>query len=147
TPKDIELVSFISDIARLFRNEIKIENEVKSVVVSFDPDRARSVFENLIKNASESCEDRDPQVTVEISVKHKMVTVKVMDRGNGLPEGTREKLFDPFFTTKIHGSGIGLSISKQFVESRGGSLKLYDREGGGTVAEVSLPCKTQRGKL
>ncbi|MBO7349353.1 MAG: HAMP domain-containing histidine kinase, partial [Spirochaetales bacterium] len=109
TPKDIELVSFISDIARLFRNEIKIENEVKSVVVSFDPDRARSVFENLIKNASESCEDHDPQVTVEISVKHKMVTVKVMDRGNGLPEGTREKLFDPFFTTKIHGSGIGLS--------------------------------------
>ena len=147
TPKDIELVGFISDIARLFRNEIKIENEVKSVVVSFDPDRARSVFENLIKNASESCENRDPEVTVEISVKHKMVTVKVMDRGNGLPEGTREKLFDPFFTTKIHGSGIGLSISKQFVESRGGSLKLYDREGGGTVAEVSLPCKTQRGKL
>ncbi|MBP5756829.1 MAG: HAMP domain-containing histidine kinase, partial [Spirochaetales bacterium] len=106
TPKDIELVGFISDIARLFRNEIKIENEVKSVVVSFDPDRARSVFENLIKNASESCENRDPEVTVEISVKHKMVTVKVMDRGNGLPEGTREKLFDPFFTTKIHGSGI-----------------------------------------
>ena len=146
TPKDIELVSFISDIARLFRNEIKIENEVKSVVVSFDPDRARSVFENLIKNASESCENRDPEVTVEISVKHKMVTVKVMDRGNGLPEGTREKLFDPFFTTKIHGSGIGLSISKQFVESRGGSLKLYDREGGGTVAEVTLPCKVQRGE-
>lgn len=146
TPKDIELVGFISDIARLFRNEIKIENDVKSVVVSFDPDRARSVFENLIKNASESCEDRDPEVTVEISVKHKMVTVKVMDRGNGLPEGTREKLFDPFFTTKIHGSGIGLSISKQFVESRGGSLKLYDREGGGTVAEVTLPCKVQRGE-
>lgn len=146
TPKDIELVGFISDIARLFRNEIKIENDVKAVVVSFDPDRARSVFENLIKNASESCEDRDPEVTVEISVKHKMVTVKVMDRGNGLPEGTREKLFDPFFTTKIHGSGIGLSISKQFVESRGGSLKLYDREGGGTVAEVTLPCKVQRGE-
>lgn len=146
TPKDIELVGFISDIARLFRNEIKIENDVKAVVVSFDPDRARSVFENLIKNASESCEDRDPEVTVEISVKHKMVTVKVMDRGNGLPEGTREKLFDPFFTTKIHGSGIGLSISKQFVESRGGSLKLYDREGGGTIAEVTLPCKVQRGE-
>ena len=147
TPKDIELVAFINDIARLFKNEVKVLNDVKSVVISFDPDRARSVFENLIKNATESCEDRDPQVTVEISVKHKTVTVKVMDRGNGLPEGTREQLFDPFFTTKIHGSGIGLAISKQFVESRGGSLKLYDRDGGGTVAEVSLPCKAQRGKL
>ena len=146
TPQDIELVGFIDDIARLFRNEVRLDSEVSRVVVSFDPDRARSVFENLIKNASESCEGRDPEVAVEIKVRHRMVTVKVMDRGDGLPPDTREKLFDPFFTTKIHGSGIGLSISKQFVESRGGSLKLYDRDGGGTVAEVSLPCKIQRGE-
>ncbi len=140
-PQDIELVSFISDIARLFQKEVKVKAEVPKVVVSFDPDRARSVFENLIKNASESCEDRDPQVSVEITSRHRTATVKVMDRGNGLPKETKEKLFDPFFTTKIHGSGIGLSISKDFVQARGGSLRLYDREGGGTVAEVNLPCK------
>lgn len=141
-PSDIELVSFISEIARLFKNDIPVDADIDSVVVSFDQDRARSVFENLIKNATESCDDRDPQVSVEIRVRHKVVTVKVMDRGNGLPKQTKENLFDPFFTTKIHGSGIGLSISKQFVEARDGSLKLYDRDGGGTVAEVSLPTKS-----
>ena len=134
-------MSFISEIARLFKNDIPVDADIDSVVVSFDQDRARSVFENLIKNATESCDDRDPQVSVEIRVRHKVVTVKVMDRGNGLPKQTKENLFDPFFTTKIHGSGIGLSISKQFVEARDGSLKLYDRDGGGTVAEVNLPCK------
>ena len=67
------------------------------------------------------------------------MTVKVLDRGDGIPQNTRAKLFDPFFTTKIHGSGIGLAISKQFVEAQGGTLKLYDRDGGGTVAEVNLP--------
>ncbi len=141
-PVDIELVSFIIDIAKLFKDEIPLDTDTTRVMVSFDQDRARSVFENLIKNATESCTGRDPQVRVEIRTRHRMVTVKVMDRGDGLPKQTKENLFDPFFTTKIHGSGIGLSISKQFVEARGGSLKLYDRDGGGTVAEVSLPTKS-----
>ena len=129
------------DIARLFNREIPFDVEVSRVTVSFDPDRARSVFENLIKNATESCEGRDPQVEIQIRVKHRNAVVRIMDRGDGLPKEMKAKLFDPFFTTKIHGSGIGLSISKQFVEARGGSLKLYDRDGGGTVSEVSLPCR------
>lgn len=139
-PEKIELVGFIRDIGKLFRGGVPVESDEETAYVSFDPDRARSVFENLIKNATESCEDRDPEVRVEMTVRHRTVTVKVMDRGNGLPEESREQLFDPFFTTKIHGSGIGLAISKQFVEARGGTLKLYERDGGGTVAEVNLPC-------
>ncbi len=141
TPEEIEIVGFIMDIAKLFGRDIPFDCDVAKAIVSFDPDRARSVFENLIKNATESCTDRDPKVEVQIRCRHRSVIVKVMDRGNGLPKETKEKLFDPFFTTKIHGSGIGLSISKQFVEARGGTLKLYDREGGGTVSEVTLPCK------
>ncbi|MFC2821676.1 MAG: sensor histidine kinase [Spirochaetales bacterium] len=139
-PEEIELVSFITDISKLFNREIPIETDVQKVMINFDPDRARSVFENLIKNASESCEGRDPQVKVEIKVRHRNVSVRVTDRGDGLPGDTKSKLFDPFFTTKMHGSGIGLSISKQFIEARNGSLRLYDRDGGGTVAEVNLPC-------
>ena len=140
-PMDFEIVTFIRDIARLFPQNIKVEADACEIVVTFDADRARSVFENLMKNATESCEGRDPEVEVDIRKKHKSVTVRVMDRGDGLPKETKEKLFDPFFTTKIHGSGIGLSIAKQFVEARGGTLKIYDREGGGTVAEVNIPCK------
>ncbi|MBQ7282124.1 MAG: HAMP domain-containing histidine kinase, partial [Spirochaetales bacterium] len=138
-PQKIELVAFIKDIARLFKGGVPVDSDTEQVKVSFDPDRARSVFENLIKNATESCEGRDPEVKVEIRCRHRMVTVRVLDRGDGIPQNTRAKLFDPFFTTKIHGSGIGLAISKQFVEAQGGTLKLYDRDGGGTVAEVSLP--------
>lgn len=140
TPQDIEIVGFISDIAKLFAKPVNVYCDgLASAIVRFDADRARSVFENLIKNATESCQDRDPQVSVEIkTTRHKSVTIRVMDRGDGLPKQAKDKLFDPFYTTKIHGSGIGLSISKQFVEAQGGTLKLYDREGGGTVAEVVL---------
>ncbi|MGP1419435.1 MAG: ATP-binding protein, partial [Sphaerochaetaceae bacterium] len=57
---------------------------------------------------------------------------------NGSRSVDMNKYFDPFFTTKIHGSGIGLSISRQFVKARGGSITLTMREGGGTRAEVVL---------
>lgn len=142
-PEDIELVQFLTGISRLFAYPVKVLAEnLPEVHIRFDADRARSVFENLMKNAIESCQGRDPEVSVEIkATRHKTVTVKVMDRGDGLPKQARDKLFDPFYTTKIHGSGIGLSISKQFVEAQGGTLKLSDRDGGGTVAEVVLPCK------
>lgn len=138
---DIELVSFIKDIVRLFNTEIKTNfNSISKLYVSFDGDRARSVFENLIKNAAESSKDNNPCVEVDVSNGKKgNVVIKVMDRGDGISESVKGKLFDPFFTTKTYGSGIGLSISKQFVESRGGTLRLYEREGGGTVAEVVLP--------
>lgn len=145
-PVDIELVGFISNIAGLFATpiEMAVGDNIgleRGVYVYFDEDRARSVFENLIKNATESTKERDPQVCVEIRRgRRDTVVVKVMDRGDGLPKETKDKIFDPFFTTKIYGSGIGLSISREFVDAVGGTLKLYDRDGGGTVAEVVLPC-------
>lgn len=139
-PKEIEIVSFISDIARLFPQQIPIESNVQTLYVNFDEDLARSVFENLIKNATESTQDRDPNVQVEVRRgRRHMVYIRVKDRGDGIPEDAKEKLFDPFFTTKIHGSGIGLAISRKFVQAAGGTLKLSDRDGGGTVAEVSIP--------
>jgi signal transduction histidine kinase len=70
-----------------------------------------------------------------------------MDRGDGIRIEDSKKIFDPFFTTKIHGSGIGLSISQQFVKARGGNIRLYPRDGGGTVAEVVLPKSIHTAKL
>ena len=66
------------------------------------------------------------------------IEILVMDRGVGISDKDKKKVFDPFFTTKIHGSGIGLSISTQFVKAAGGSLMLEKRNGGGTSAKVTL---------
>jgi two-component system, NtrC family, sensor histidine kinase HydH len=144
-PVDIELISYITNIASLFAMPIEVDSgDLEKIYVSFDADRARSVFENLIKNATESTTDHDPQVSVEIRKGRKdSVVVKVLDRGDGLAKDSKDKIFDPFYTTKINGSGIGLSISREFVTAVGGTLKLYDRDGGGTVAEVVLPCSKE----
>ncbi len=147
-PVELELVSYITNIASLFALPIEVNTDsLEKVYVNFDADRARSVFENLIKNATESTLERDPQVLVEIRKGRKdSVVVKVLDRGDGLAKEAKDKIFDPFYTTKTKGSGIGLSISREFVMAVGGTLKLYDRDGGGTVAEVVLPCSKEEGK-
>lgn len=144
-PELIEVRSFMEGIIGLFSCNISFTpDSMEAAYIEFDPDRARSVFENLIKNAVESCSDRDPQVSIEIlERKRGLVAISILDRGEGLAgNGSKNvdmnKYFDPFFTTKIHGSGIGLSISRQFVKARGGSITLTMREGGGTRAEVVL---------
>jgi len=139
-PQNLDLVPFLTSIAGLFSVSVKLEfNGMDHVYVMFDEVRARSVFENLIKNAAESASDRDPEVEVEVSMGRKKTTVEVRDRGDGLPDELTETLFDPFFTTKTKGSGIGLSISRQFVVAAEGKLSLESRNGGGTIARVVLP--------
>jgi signal transduction histidine kinase len=66
--------------------------------------------------------------------------LRVLDRGPGVPDEVRRRLFWPHVTTKSAGSGMGLFLAKQLVEAgHGGSLRLVDRPGGGSVAEVRLP--------
>lgn len=138
-PSVVDLNDLFSELFLTFPKAVKFTSSGNEKIL-MDPDRARSVFENLVKNAIESCQGRDPQVEVEIKDdKRGKIHVFVRDRGDGIPHQNERKIFDPFFTTKIHGSGIGLAITRQFLKARGGDVKLYDREGGGTVAEVTMP--------
>ncbi|HIS13191.1 MAG TPA: HAMP domain-containing histidine kinase [Candidatus Ornithospirochaeta stercorigallinarum] len=140
-PKRIDAVKEIKELFPLFKDEIIYEPEsLESVFTEFDPNRFRSVFENLIKNAIEATREGDvPEVSISIRrVRKGKFEIAVKDRGVGIDAKDQKKIFDPFFTTKIHGSGIGLSISMQFVKAVGGELVLKRRSGGGTAAIVTL---------
>ena len=76
---------------------------------------------------------------MELSREKGRVVISVRDRGKGIPPELSEKVFDPFFTDKVYGSGVGLSLSRRFVEAAGGTLTLLQRRGGGTEARVTLP--------
>jgi two-component system sensor histidine kinase HydH len=146
-PVVVDLNELFTSLVMRFDKPIRFSSSSPQQIV-IDADRARSVFENLLKNAVESSSTRDPQVEVRITTdKRNFVHIYVMDRGDGISVEDSKKIFDPFFTTKIHGSGIGLSISQQFVKARGGNIRLYPRDGGGTVAEVVLPKSIHTVKL
>ena len=139
TPEKVDLVSVLEELIPLFDHQIVLMPSLSGpLYVFFDPLRLRSVVENLLKNAIEATEGDDP-VECHITKERKMYRVAVMDRGSGIDEADKDKIFDPFYTTKLHGSGIGLAITNQFVTAAGGSISLYRRDGGGTSAEFTIP--------
>ena len=66
-----------------------------------------------------------------------------MDRGPGIPADRRDEVFVPFQrlgdTDNLTGLGLGLALSKGFVEGMGGTLEADDTPGGGLTMVISLP--------
>ncbi|MFD3688172.1 DUF4118 domain-containing protein, partial [Nocardiopsis sp. NPDC058631] len=71
------------------------------------------------------------------------VEIRVIDHGGGVPPGRRDQLFVPFQrlgdTDNTTGLGLGLTLSKGFVEGMGGGLTAEDTPGGGLTMVISLP--------
>ncbi|MDR1390539.1 MAG: HAMP domain-containing histidine kinase [Treponema sp.] len=132
------------DLARVF-NECaerlcgKKLLEEKNMSVIMDIERARSVFENIIRNAQESGSPRDG-ISAELRREDNKCVLMLNDRGRGINQEFLERVFDPFFTSKSSGTGIGLAISRRFVEAAKGSITARRREGGGVAIRIELPC-------
>ena len=78
-------------------------------------------------------------INVAITADENIVTLNFDDEGRGIDDSVLEKIWDPFFTTKEMGTGLGLGIVKNIVESHGGSIQILNREEGGARVTVELP--------
>ena len=70
------------------------------------------------------------------------VRVEIVDNGEGIPDGNRDRLFHPFFTTRPPGKGMGLGLftSRKIIECHQGHIQMDANPAGpGTVAAVTLP--------
>ena len=102
--------------------------------------RLTQVFINLLSNAiAHSPPDREIEVTIQQASKN-FFLIRVIDRGEGVPEQNLKRIFDPFFTTRKNGTGLGLSIIRHTVESHGGRISIRNNpDAPGCTAEVRLP--------
>jgi two-component system CheB/CheR fusion protein len=111
-----------------------------NATIQTDPEMLRAVLLNLLLNACQASTGR--QVEIVTAVRDGLCHIQVLDRGPGIPLDARERIFDPFFTTKSGGTGLGLPIVRRLMDAQGGSVSLSARQGGGTVAELVLPLKS-----
>lgn len=99
---------------------------------------------NLCKNSLEAM-DNGGTLSVDVRTKaagdSPAMIVSVHDTGPEIPEEIRSKIFNPFFTTKSEGTGLGLALVHQIIDSHGGSVTFSSQEGQGTTFLVSLPMK------
>ncbi len=138
-PERVELGEFLGELAGRSAYPFSLEAPPPGLAARIDRELLRSVLENLVRNAYESYDGAEGEVTVSLSRQGSRALVVVGDRGKGIAPEAMAKVFDPFYTDKPQGSGIGLPLSRRFVEAAGGSLTLSPRKGGGTEARVSLP--------
>ncbi len=79
------------------------------------------------------------KLRVEMERENKKGIIKIIDTGVGIPEEIKNRVFDLFFSTKKDGTGIGLAISKNFIEEMNGEIYLISRENIGTTVVIKLP--------
>jgi len=95
-------------------------------------------FLNILINAMQAMPDGGT-IEIEARANRKTVTIHFDDSGPGIPPEVLKKIWDPFFTTKETGTGLGLGIVKNIIESHGGSIRIENRQQGGTRVSVDLP--------
>lgn len=108
--------------------------------LSFDSERLRRVFINLIENAAQAMTDNaERHITVSTSASNDWYEVAVEDTGSGIPSDILPKVFEPLFSTKPFGTGLGLPTVRQIVEQHGGTVEITSHIGSGTRVIVRLP--------
>ena len=110
--------------------------------VMADPVLLQRVLVNLLANAMRFS-PADRRVRIATSEFGDTVEIRVVDHGPGIPEERRDYVFLPFQrlgdTDNTTGLGLGLALSKGFVEGMDGTLTIEDTPGGGVTMVVALP--------
>jgi signal transduction histidine kinase len=140
-----KLVAEIVDDAKFECPDAKIEYApTREVSLRGDSDGLKSAIENVVRNAL-TYGDRSKSIEVRVDSSAHVATVRVLDRGPGVPEAELERIFEPFYrtdTSRDHrqdGQGIGLAITSRVTELHGGKVTARNRAGGGLEIAIELP--------
>ena len=100
-------------------------------------DELTQVMLNLVTNSNKHT--KNGRITINVAVAEKnFIEVLVSDTGEGISPEFLPRVFDRFFTDG-GGAGIGLSISKEIIESHGGEIMVDSQKGQGTVVRFTVP--------
>jgi two-component system cell cycle sensor histidine kinase/response regulator CckA len=136
-----ELAGEVTDLLTLSAREklVTLHAHVEpGLTVSGSRAQLFTVLWNLTKNALEACEARGT-VTVTVMGDDVHVHVEVRDTGAGFDKETQERIFQPYYTTKAGGTGLGLALVRDAVQSLEGTLSLESAVGQGTTFRIALP--------
>ena len=146
-----EAISFLSAKALERGMEIKRKFSSEPLLILADREKINQVFLNLISNAIKFNRDGEP-VTVKLSkASGRRIKIQVSDKGRGIPRSERDRIFERFFQVdstpgrKYGGIGLGLSITKEFVELHGGRIGFTSSPEKGTTFSVVLSSAGSEG--
>jgi nitrogen fixation/metabolism regulation signal transduction histidine kinase len=121
---------------------IKCANKIfpPDLMLTADPDLIDQVIINLILNAIDAVKGVEkPEISILATLNNSnRATIDIRDNGTGIKPDILDKIFMPFFTSKKHGSGIGLSLSRQIMHLHKGSITVKSRPEEGTTFTLTF---------
>ncbi len=110
------------------------------MMVTADPDLVDQVIINIILNAMDAVKGKEDGEISVLATKNNnnRVVVDIKDNGSGIKPDIMDKIFMPFFTSKKHGSGIGLSLSRQIMHLHKGTITVKSNPGEGTTFTLTF---------
>ncbi|WP_290652083.1 ATP-binding protein [Aquisalimonas sp.] len=145
------LAPLIDEVARnhkpaMLSKDLRLETRLQDLHVQADPEKLRTIVDNLLSNAVKFS-PTGGRIRVVLVREGEHVILSVSDQGPGIAAGEQEAVFDAFFQGSIRargyvkGSGLGLSIAKDYTQAHGGRIQVDTPEGRGTRIRVELPLK------
>lgn len=140
-----DLNELVNKTLNVAHNEIKYKAEVRQElgqvpVLPCYGGKLAQVLLNLIVNAAQAIEDQGI-ITIRTGTEDEHAWVEVIDNGMGMSAETQKRIFDPFFTTKDvgKGTGLGLHLAYNIMQSHDGSIEVQSELGKGTTFRITLP--------
>ena len=116
--------------------EVKYDDLIPEIMADFN--MLYQAFLNILINAMQAMPEGG-KIRVEIKADNNTVTIFFKDQGPGISEKILEKIWNPFFTTKSQGTGLGLGIVKNIIESHRGKINARNRSSIGAQIIIELP--------
>ena len=127
-------------IDRINLNQIKLEKNIAADLprVLLDREKIKIALLNIIINGLEAMQPGQGVLRVTTEQKNGCVVTQISDNGKGIPQEEIEKLFDPFYTDKPGGMGLGLTSTKNILNSHSAEVEVVSAVGQGTTFSISF---------
>ncbi len=146
-----DTVTSFSDLSEKKNIRLDFNSSLNVLETTFDQDKIEKIMFNLLSNAFKFTSENG-SVSVTVKEIEKALEIQVKDTGIGIPQNKQDKIFERFFQNDLpssvinQGSGIGLSITKEFVRLHDGTITVDSEVGKGSCFTVVLPLKNVLSK-
>lgn len=137
-----EIYNAFIPLARQKNIDFSFDCPSKSRIIHLDVDKIDKVLFNILSNAFKFT-PRNGRIRIDVStVDDTKIKIAVADSGPGVPQEKKNKIFKPFYQQDEHrsaGTGIGLSLSKGFIDLHKGEIVVADNTPKGSIFSILLP--------
>jgi len=155
----VDLNTYLKNSITLFEEKAKSKNlDIKSnlsetpIHVNVDIQCLQNVMENLLENAIKFTQKGFVEIETTILKEKSLVLVKISDSGIGISNEYMDHLFRPFSQEDLEigrtyeGNGLGLALTKRYIEKMGGSLLVDSIKGVGSTFTFTIPLSSKKVK-